>query len=266
MKVKMSKGQSRMLTALATAALSLISCQWLSGDALAANTAAGSSGVTTITAGKALLSTGKYADAITLLKRTADKVGQGPDSCQYRLLLGQAYCKRAASLKAAGKDASADYLNGRAQLRQAIRAGHGNAVARQANQFMLASLPAEYLKPRLGEGTEMIAAMLGVHGRDRGTGVSRPKVFEFYADWCEPCKMLKPVIEKVKAQYGEQVEFVSYNVDDVKNEQFIDRYEVSPIPTVIFLSPDNQVVGYSIGFSGEKSVEKEIQKILPDKG
>ena len=111
----------------------------------------------------------------------------------------------------------------------------------------------------------MIASLLGLHGRDRGLGdsLSKPKVFEFYADWCEPCKLLKPVMDKAKADYGDQVEFVSYNVDDQKNAQFIDQYEVSPIPTIIFLTSDNQVVSYSIGFAGEKNVQKNLEKILP---
>lgn len=203
-----------------------------------------------LTQGKQKLAARDLTGAIKLLEQA---VKQSPNSAEAHLCLGKAYC----GLK--------QYDKARAQLRLAIRLGRGSAVAAQANQFMMSSIPAQYLKPRTGEGTELIASILGIRGMSRGIGdVNRPKVFEFYADWCEPCKQLKPVMEKIKQQYGSQVDFVSYDVDDANSAQFIDQYEVSPIPTIIFLSPDNKVVGYSIGFSGEKSVEKELKKVLSD--
>jgi thioredoxin-like negative regulator of GroEL len=201
---------------------------------------------------KQLMAQKKTREAIKLFEQSLQ--ASNALTCDCYLCLGKAYCLQK------------DYVKARNAFRRAIRLGRGNPVARQANQIMMASIPSAYLKPKTGEGTELIASMLGVDGRSRGLGeVSKPKVFEFYADWCEPCKKLKPLMEKARAEFGGQVEFVSYNVDDARNEQFMDQYEVSPIPTVIYLTPDNKVVSYSIGYSGEQSLQKGLQQILANK-
>ncbi len=204
----------------------------------------------TYSLGKTKLSQGKYAEAIKLLELAA-QTPEFKNNCDCHLCLGQAYCSQK------------NYVKAKQELRMAIRLGKGSANAQKANQIMITKIPHSILKPKLGEGTQMIAALLGISGLDRGPGGAKPKVFEFYADWCQPCKLLKPVLAKAKEQYAGQIEFVSYNVDDAKNEEFINQYEVSPIPTIIFLTSDNEVVGYSIGFSGEQVIVKELKKILP---
>jgi thioredoxin 1 len=125
------------------------------------------------------------------------------------------------------------------------------------------TLPRTVVAPRTGPETRLIALNLGLVSSDRGEGgAAKPTVLDFYASWCQPCKQLEPIIEKAKSQYGEKVNFMTINVDDPSNEQIIDQYGVSPIPTVVFLSPDGQVVTYSIGFAGEKVLENGLKKIL----
>src|SRR4030095_9386296 len=125
------------------------------------------------------------------------------------------------------------------------------------------SLPRNVIAPRTGHDTRMIALNLGLLSSDRGDGGPRkPTVLDFYASLFQPCKDPEPLIAKAKSEYGEQVNFVSVNVDDPNNEQIIDLYGVSPIPTVVFLSPNGEVVTYSIGFSGENSINTGLKKIL----
>lgn len=209
--------------------------------------------------GKAELAKGQLDSAIVTLGKAAKALGDRPGSCECHFLFGKALC-----LKAKKTKKQQELLQAKKELRTAIRVGRGNVISKQANEFMMSNIPSEMLSPRMGEGTELIAARLGLRGSDRGVGsVAKPKVFEFYADWCEPCKKLKPVMSKIREEYGDQVEVTSINVDDKNNAEMLEQYDVSPIPTVIFLNPDGQVVGYSIGFAGEKSVEKELKKLLP---
>jgi thiol-disulfide isomerase/thioredoxin len=205
------------------------------------------------------LQANKLDTAIDELTKAEKQLGTAPGSCECHFLLGKAQC-----LKAKKVNDKEKLREAKRQLRTAIRVGRGNAISKMANEFMMANLPADMLTPRVGDGTEMIAAKLGLRGADRGSGgAAKPQIFEFYADWCEPCKLLEPVMAKIKTQYGDQVEVTRINVDDKNNADMLDQYDVSPIPTVIYLNPDGQVVGYSIGFSGEKSVQKEMQKLIP---
>lgn len=225
---------------------------------LAAPTA--SSAQAQVVSGKAELAKGNVDNAIKILTNAAKILGEAPGSCECHLNLGKALVQKSKQAKS-----HSHMVMAKKELRTAIRVGRGNAVSKQANAYMMANVPAGMLSPKIGEGTELIAARLGLRGQDRGIGgAPKPRVFEFYADWCEPCKLLKPVMERVKEQYGDQVEVTTINVDDQSNAEMLEQYDVSPIPTVIFLNSDGQVVGYSIGFSGEKSVQKEMKKLLPE--
>lgn len=217
-----------------------------------------------VATGKAETAKGHLDSAISVLSKAAKVLGTSPGSCECHLCLGKVLCLRGKKNKN-----QADLLAAKKELRTAIRVGRGNMIAKQANEFMMANLPKEMLAPRTGEGTEMIAVALGLRRSDRGVGgeTAKPQVLEFYADWCAPCKELREkVMPHIKQQYGDKIEIISVNVDDPNNAQKLEQYDVSPIPTMIFLNADSQVVGYSIGYSGDKAeqaVQKELQKLLP---
>lgn len=200
-------------------------------------------------AGKAKLAQGQTAQAVKLLEQA---VKSQPNSCEAHLCLGKAYMK------------SKNLLNARTQFRAAIRTGKGSANAQQANKLLMA-MPQNMVCPKTGADTRLLAANLGLLMRQRGiAGTSAmPAVLDFYASWCEPCKQLKPIFDKAKTQYGDKIQFMSINVDDPSNEQLMDQYEVSPIPTTIFINKDGEVVSYSLGFSGDRPINEGISKILP---
>ncbi len=232
-------------TTFASLILGLLLGQALPPQSMAADAVA--AGKPPLAVGKAKLAQGQYHPAVKLHE---EAVKREPRSCEAHLCLGQAYLK----LK--------NFTKARLHLRTAIRVGQGSTNAQKANQALM-SLPRTVIAPRTGQDTRMIALNLGLLSRDRGDGgPSKPTVLDFYASWCQPCKQLEPLIEKAKSQYGEQVNFVSVNVDDPNNEQIIDQYGVSPIPTIVFLGSDGEVVTYSIGFSGEQSINTGLKKIL----
>jgi thiol-disulfide isomerase/thioredoxin len=199
-----------------------------------------------LTAGKSLMAKGQYKEAAISLEKA---VKASPASAEGQLLLGQAYVK----LKT--------YDKAREHLRLAIRTGSGGASAQKAN-LALMTLPRHMIAPKSGPGTRLIASMLGL-GRSRG-GEAKPTVIDFSASWCQPCNNLNAVIAKAKAAYGDKVTFMTVNVDDPGSQTIMDQYDVSPIPTMVFLNPDGEVVTYAVGFSGDDgSVNAGIKKILP---
>ena len=54
------------------------------------------------------------------------------------------------------------------------------------------------------------------------SGSNKPIIVDFWADWCIPCKMTKPILEKLGKEYSEVVEFMPINADDSREvlEQF----------------------------------------------
>lgn len=82
----------------------------------------------------------------------------------------------------------------------------------------------------------------------------KPVLVDFFADWCGPCKMLLPTLDKL-AETQEDISVVKINVDD--NVDLAKQYNIRGIPTMLLIK-DGDVVDR---VSGNKSLD-EIIKFL----
>ena len=81
------------------------------------------------------------------------------------------------------------------------------------------------------------------------------KVLDFYADWCNPCKSLAPVLDKVVEEKG--LELTKINIEEDQEDLSI-KYNVRNIPTVVVIDDnDNEVKR----FSGMKQ-ESDVREFL----
>ena len=85
---------------------------------------------------------------------------------------------------------------------------------------------------------------------------SRPVLVDFYADWCGPCKMVGPVVEKL-ADKNTNVAFAKVNVDHLP--EVAGMYGIMSIPTLIVLKKGTPVTK-QIGFASEADLQNLIDK------
>lgn len=81
-----------------------------------------------------------------------------------------------------------------------------------------------------------------------------PVVADFYADWCGPCKMLRPILDEI-AEEREDIKVVSINIDNER--ELADEFDISSIPCVI-LFKDGVEVNRSIGLVPKDAIEDFI--------
>ena len=58
-----------------------------------------------------------------------------------------------------------------------------------------------------------------------------PVVVDFFATWCQPCKMMTPILQQVKGQMGEHVRIIKIDID--KNQEIAAKYQVRSVPTLM---------------------------------
>ena len=88
---------------------------------------------------------------------------------------------------------------------------------------------------------------------------STPVVVDFFADWCQPCKMLAPIIEELAADYGDAVKIGKVDVGE--NPATAAQFSVMSIPTVIVFK-DGEAVETHTGFVPKAALKAKIDAAI----
>ncbi len=85
-----------------------------------------------------------------------------------------------------------------------------------------------------------------------------PTLVDFYADWCEPCKMMPPILKEVKNELGSTVNILKVDVD--KNKKAATKYNILSIPTLI-LFKSGKVVWRKTGVAQAREIKQAVSKV-----
>jgi putative thioredoxin len=88
----------------------------------------------------------------------------------------------------------------------------------------------------------------------------RPVVVDFWADWCEPCKTLMPLLEKLADEYQGQFLLAKVNADE--QQMIAQQLGVRSLPTVIVIKDGQPVDGF-VGAQPETQIREILDKYLP---
>ena len=88
---------------------------------------------------------------------------------------------------------------------------------------------------------------------------SMPILVDYWAPWCEPCKMIAPILDSLSAEYAGKLKISKINIDD--NQKTPQKYGVRGIPTLIIFKNGN-VEATKVGALSKSQLTAFIDSIL----
>lgn len=89
-----------------------------------------------------------------------------------------------------------------------------------------------------------------------------PIVYDFYTDYCAPCKVIKPIFDEVEKEYHGKVDMESIDAADPKNKALVEKYAAESFPYLVFVNAKNQTAGKFHGKITKKELVERVQKLL----
>jgi thioredoxin 1 len=87
----------------------------------------------------------------------------------------------------------------------------------------------------------------------------KPVVVDFFAEWCGPCKMMKPILDEFKGMVGDRATVIKIDVD--KNPAAAQAYGVRGVPTLAIFK-NGSVVWRKAGVMSAAQLQSALQPFL----
>jgi len=86
-----------------------------------------------------------------------------------------------------------------------------------------------------------------------------PCIIDFYADWCQPCKMVAPILEELSDEYGDKLNI--YKVDTEAERELSAAFGIRSIPSMLFCPKDAEPQ-MAAGALPKQNLEQIISEVL----
>lgn len=91
-------------------------------------------------------------------------------------------------------------------------------------------------------------------------GSELPVLIDLYADWCQPCKQLSPIVEQVSNELEGKLKVCKIDVDH--NPLVAQTFRVQSIPMLVVFH-ERQIVGHQMGLVDKQTILRMVEPVLP---
>ncbi len=87
----------------------------------------------------------------------------------------------------------------------------------------------------------------------------KPCIIDFYADWCQPCKIVSPILDELSEEYAGKIDF--YKVDTEVEQELAAIFGIRSIPSILFV-PLNDRPQMAVGALPKETLKQAISEVL----
>ncbi len=86
-------------------------------------------------------------------------------------------------------------------------------------------------------------------------GSDKPVLVDFWAEWCQPCHMVAPVLDRIADERQGELKLVKVNIDEQPG--LAQRYGIASIPTMV-LFKDGEPAAAALGAQPKSALERQL--------
>jgi thioredoxin len=87
----------------------------------------------------------------------------------------------------------------------------------------------------------------------------KPCMIDFYADWCQPCKMVAPILDELQEEYDGKIDI--YKIDTEDQKQLAGMFGIQSIPSLLFVPMEGQPQ-MAVGALPKDTFKQAIKDVL----
>jgi thioredoxin-like negative regulator of GroEL len=91
--------------------------------------------------------------------------------------------------------------------------------------------------------------------------INRPYLLYFFASWCKPCQLLKPILDQVSIERANEIDILLVDIDH--SPDLTDKFNIEVVPTVLSVINNREITRFT-GNKSQTFIDQFINTVIKE--